>query len=150
MNDISQQDGSKSLVVIDSSVAVKWLNRKEEDLLIQADKILKDVEEGKIYILMPELAKYEVGNALLNKGPDLPLINLALEKFHDIPVQFVIEDLESAKLTMEIAYKNKITYYDASFLALAETFHATLITDNPKHQKQKIPGVKVISLRNYR
>lgn len=150
MNIISQQDNNKRLVVIDSSVAVKWLNRKEEKLLLQADKILKDVEDEKIYIFMPELAKYEVGNALLNKGPELPLINLALEKFYDIPIQFIIEDFEFAKSTIEIAQNFKITYYDASFISLAEKLNADLVTDNPKHQKQKINGLKVISLKNYR
>lgn len=150
MNDIKQYANNKQLIVIDSSVALKWLNRKEEEFLAKADKILKDVEKEKIYILMPELAKYEIGNALLNKGSELPLLNLALEKFYDIPIQFVIEDFEIAKLTMEIAQNCKITYYDASFMALAVKLNADLVTDNPKHQKKKIVGLKVISLRDYR
>lgn len=150
MNDISQQITNKRLVVIDSSVCVKWLNRKEEVLLTQADKVLKDVEDGKVYLFMPELAKYEVGNALLNKGPELPFINLALEKFYAIPIQFVVEDLELAELTMKIAHESKITYYDASFISLAKKLQADLVTDNPKHQKGKVNGVKVVSLKNYR
>lgn len=140
----------RRLIIIDSSVAVKWLNRKEEAFLQQADDILKDVEKEKIHILMPELAKYEVGNALLNKGTELFMTYLALEKFYDIPIQFVIEDIESSKLSTKIAHDYKITYYDASFISLALMLQADLVTDNPKHQKKKITSLKVISLKNYR
>jgi len=150
VNDIKQNANNKKLVVIDSSVTVKWVNRKEEEFLSQADLILKDVEKGKIHILMPELGKYEVGNALLNKGSEPALITLALEKFYDIPIQFVSEDLELAQSAIETARRYKITYYDASFISLAEKLHADLVTNNPKHQKKKIAGLKVISLKDYR
>ncbi len=136
--------------MIDSSVAVKWLNRKDEVHISQADNILKDVEKERIHLLMPELGRYEVGNALLNKGSEPALIALALEKFYDIPIQFVVEDLELAKSTIETAKYAKITYYDASFISLAIILKADLVTANPKHQKKKVLGLKVISLKDYR
>ena len=51
--------------------------------------------------------------------------------------------------SVEIAESAGITYYDASFMALAKQEKATLVTDNPKHQR-KIQGIKVIALKNYR
>ena len=61
----------KKIYVVDSSVAVKWLNSQSEKYTNQSDKILKDVQENKSCIMMPELAKYEVGNALFNKQASL-------------------------------------------------------------------------------
>ena len=47
-------------LIVDSSVIVKWLNQTKEQNLEQADKILSEAREGKIQLIAPELAKYEV------------------------------------------------------------------------------------------
>jgi len=140
---------TKKPLVIDSSVAVKWLNKQNENYIDQADKILRDVQKEKTYLIMPELAKYEIGNALLYKS--MPLQNTlgSLATFYDIPIQFVAQDKEQAQVAIQIAHKQQLTFYDASFMALAKEQKATLITDNPKHQKKRIAGLKVISLKDY-
>ena len=141
---------SKRPLVIDSSVAVKWLNKQDEDYIDKSDKILKDVQEGKTYLIMPELGKYEIENALLYKN--MPVQNTigSLAAYYSIPVQFVPQDQQQAQLAMEIAFENKVTFYDASFMSLAIEYKAKLITDNPKHQGKKINGLKVISLKDYK
>ena len=140
---------AKKPLVIDSSVAVKWLNKQNEKYTAQADKILKDVQEEKAYLIMPELAKYEVGNALLYK--QIPLQNTlgSLSTYYHIPIQFISQDREQAQNAMQISHENKVTFYDASFMALAKEQKADLITDNPKHHKGKISGLNVISLKDY-
>ena len=139
----------KRPLVIDSSVAVKWVNKQNEDNTVQADKILKDVENEKTYLLMPELAKYEVGNALLYKEMPLHHALGSVVTYYSIPIQFMPQDQRQAQMAMQIAYENKVTFYDASFMALAKEQHAELITDNLKHQQKKISGLRVISLKNY-
>lgn len=141
---------TKKPLVIDSSVAVKWLNRQDENYTKQADKILKDVQEEKSYIMMPELAKYEVGNALLNKQMSLPNTLGSLATYYSIPIQFVPQDQQQAQNATQIAFENQVTFYDASFMALAKEYNVDLVTDNPKHQKKTIQGLKVISLKDYR
>lgn len=136
-------------LVIDSSVAVKWLNKQDEAYIEQADKILKDVQGNKAYLLMPELAKYEVGNALLYKKMPLQYTLGSIATYYSIPIQFVPHDKSQAQDTVRLAHENQITFYDATFLALARELKVDLITDNPKHQKKKIRGVKVVSLKNY-
>lgn len=136
-------------LVIDSSVAIKLLYKQGEDNLLQADLIIKNAQEKGITLIMPELAKYEVGNALLNKKLELPIFQRLIERFYVLPIQFIPEDINIAQLTGEIACMNKITYYDASFISLAVMLKADLVTANPKHQKKKIPGLKVISLKDY-
>ena len=135
-------------IVIDTSVAVKWLNAQEEKLVEQADKILKDFERGKCEIFMPELARYEIGNALLHKKMTAPEFKLSLASFYAIPIKFVPEDLEMAKETAEIAVKTGMTYYDACFVTLAKKLGAKLVTDNPRHQG-KFAEVKVLALKDY-
>lgn len=136
-------------LVIDSSVAVKWLNKQDESNIDQADKVLEDVQNGKVRLLMPELAKYEVGNALLYKDMQLQQALGSLATYHSIPIQFLPQDPQQGQVTMQMAHENKVTFYDASFMALAKEQKAELITDNPKHQKKKVKGLRVVSLKNY-
>lgn len=137
----------KSLI-IDSSVAVKWLNSQEENDISSSDKILKDAQDGKIKLFAPELSKYEIGNALLNKKITIPEASISLSTLFSTPITFMEMDEEEASNTFEIAYKYGITYYDASFVSLASKLQAVLVTANPKHQKG-ISEVKVISLKDY-
>lgn len=137
-------------LVIDSSVAVKWLIIKDELYIGQADKVLKDLKAGFVELFMPELVKYEIGNVLLNKKLTLNDIKRSIALFYKIPIKFNKEDVVSSVVTAQIAFKYGITYYDASFIALAQKLEATLITDNPKHQnKYKGKEIKIISLKNY-
>ena len=137
-------------VIVDSSVAVKWITADNEEHLEEADAILKNASQKKFTIAMPELAKYEIGNALLYKKLALPLLQTLVDSFYHLPIQFIAEDIHTAQQTAELAHDYKITYYDASFLSLALTLKGPLITDNPKHQKKKVSGLTAISLKDYR
>jgi len=140
--------GRKIKLVVDSSVMVKWVNSQEEKYLDQADKLAADCQKGKVRLLAPELAKYEVGNAIWKKGLELPMAKASLATIYAGPVEFVRQDESQAMRTMAIALDQKITFYDASFLSLAENVKAILVTANPKHQKT-LSGVKVINLKDY-
>ncbi len=138
-------------LVIDSSIIVKWLHQQEERYLDNADKIIKDVNIGDAALITSELAKYEIGNALLlSKKVPLKDARVSFESLYLLPIQFVVQSEDEAREAYRIAHENKITYYDASFMALALRQDAILVTDNPKHQNKKISGLKVISLKNYR
>lgn len=140
---------TKENIVVDSSAIVKWLSDEDEQYLKQADLILKDTERGRVKLFSPELAKYEVGNVMLQKEAPLAQIKAGTATVYKLPIQFVTETHEMSELTTEIAYESAMTYYDAAFLALARTLNGTLVTDNIKHQgKSKI--VKVISIANYK
>lgn len=135
-------------IVVDSSVTVKWINQIDEKLLDQADELLADAQAGSINLLAPELSKYEIGNALLNKKLNLPQAYKSLGTVYRLPVTFVPETEELANQTYRIAQQGSITYYDASFVALAKREKAVLVTDNPKHQTRQV-DVRVISLKDY-
>ena len=135
-------------IVVDSSVIVKWLNRDNENYLDQADKILKNCQADKITLYAPELAKYEVGNALLNKKMELPQTKSSMATLYSLPINFVKLDEESAQNTYDFADQLNITYYDGVFLTLAKKIKGILVTDNPKHQKS-IRDIKILPLEDY-
>lgn len=136
-------------LVIDSSVIVKWINTYKEENIHQANKILEDVKAEKVELFTSELAKYEVGNAfLVKKGLDLTPAYISLGTIYNLPLNFVPETLPLAESTYKIGQELKITYYDASFLAVAEQLKAALVTDNVKHHG-KSTKVKVIQLKDY-
>jgi len=136
-------------VVIDTSVTVKLLNDQQETYIKQANKVLLDAKKGKIFLLAPELSRYEIGNAILKKKLDMPFAQDTLEIAYDLPIQFVKETYKLARQTYEIAIESNITYYDASFIALAIQENAILVTDNVKHQG-KISKIKVTPLSKYK
>lgn len=134
--------------VIDSSVIVKWVNQIDEKFLDRADKLLRDAQAGSVALFAPELSKYEIGNALLKKKLEIPLAYETLGTVSLLPITFIPESENLAKETYRIAQQIGVTYYDASFIALAKQEKATLITDNPKHQG-KTTEIEVIPLADY-
>lgn len=142
-------------VVPDSSVIVKWVSKDKEAHLEQADGLLLDVQKGTVELLVPELAKYEVGNALLKKGINLNQAFQSIGTVYSLPLHFIPETESLANETFQMASEARaagvlnLTYYDASFTALAKQEEAILVSDNPKHQA-KIPGVKVVPLSDYK
>ncbi len=140
---------TKSGVVVDSSVIVKWLNQTDELHVPQADALLNRARATALIIAAPEEAKFEVGNALLYKHLLPPELAEVITLLYSLPITFYPWHETLARRTAEIAAIYKITYYDACFVNLAESLGVPLITDNPKHQ-QKVRGAKVIPLKNFR
>lgn len=73
----------------------------------------------------------------------------ALELYYSLPIQYFSLTENLSQVTFLIGRNKNITFYDASFMALAKQENALLVTANPKHQ-QKFPGVKVIPLKEYK
>lgn len=137
-------------LIIDSSIIIKWLNRQNEGYLKEADKIMKDAENGLIELITPELAKYEVGNVLLfGKKLSITQAKIILNNLFVLPINFFPQTFELAEETFRLASEYGLTYYDAAFASLAKQFSAVLVTDNIKHQG-KVSEVKVISLKDYK
>lgn len=88
------------------------------------------------------------GSALLKKKLDLSMAYESLGTVYQLPITFIPETEELAKQTYKVASQNGMTYYDASFIALAQQENATLVTENIKHQGKQ-QRVKVTSLQDY-
>lgn len=140
---------STTQYVVDSSVIVKWISTEGEILIKQADALLQKSQSKSYTLLASELARYEVGNAILRKAFSLPQKIACLENLSALPLQYVRLSSQDAIAALELAQKYKITYYDTVFIVLAKNFSCPLITDNPKHQK-RVEDVKVIPLATYK
>lgn len=136
-------------VVVDSSVIIKWLNQDGERFLKQADQLLKDAQHATLELFAPELARYEVSNVLLKEKQLSPRQFATVgQTFRSLPITFIVESSPLAQSCYTIAHKCQMTYYDASFLAVAQQLDAVLVTDNLKHQG-KYPAIEVIALGDY-
>lgn len=135
--------------VVDSSVIIKWLNTDNERSLEQSDKLLQKARNGEIYLVAPELAKYEVGNVLLRGKQLTPAqAKISLGTVYTLPITYVADSQELAEETYSLAHDLGITYYDASFMSLAKQLDAVLVTENIKHQA-KSERIKVTSIKDY-
>ncbi len=140
---------AKKLVVADASVMAKWLRTEKEEYIEQANAMLDDLQNGHIELYAPELAKYEIGNFLKRRKLLAREAKASLATYYSIPIIFIQETKELADKTYKFADELNITYYDASYLSLAEELNSALITENIKHHG-RTAKVRVIPLALYK
>lgn len=135
--------------VLDTSVVVKWFEESSELHIKKARKILKDLHEGKINILIPNIVALEVLNAILiGKKSSLEYAELAVQKIYQIPITIVESSLTLLEKAAKLMDEYKITSYDAYFLALAQYEDCKLISDDQKAHG-KITNGTVLMLEDY-
>lgn len=119
------------VAVVDASVVAKWF--VEEEGSDKAVKIRDRYIEGEMKLIAPEIISFEVLNALYYKGlfseDELKEVSEALDAF-----SFELYPLkgEYARKTIEAAYENDITIYDASYIALAVMRNSYVYTADEK------------------
>lgn len=131
--------------VVDSSVAFKWYRQPEdEDYVPQAVSILERHLHGDIEIHVPDLLFYELANILRLKealvSKDALII---LRETFALALKIYTIDLPLSEEAFRIARKHKLTFYDASFVALSYLLRAFFITaDNKLFEKIKtLPSI---------
>jgi len=117
--------------VVDASVAFKWLiPDATEDDVPAAKALLVEHLEGRTKIIIPPLLYYEVGNILLF-GRSRPPVEQIVEVFtglYSIPLEVASLSLVSAEITLRLASLRGLSFYDATYVALAEMLDCPLIT----------------------
>ncbi len=130
------------MIVLDSSVALKWIFADEEGAE-HAMHVRDDHISGKNEIAVPTLFFYEIANVLATK------VKLsaeeALEAFELISAfEFNVFELDNIEYmeAMSLAMKHKISVYDASYHVLAGRLGCCFLTADPKfREKMKGRGV---------
>jgi len=121
--------------VVDASVILKWVlgNEREADQ-DKARGLLNAWVEDRIDLTVPKLWQYEVGNFL---GREVP--GQAYEKMKLL----LSLGIRSMDLNDDMCFqcfkwmkKNRVTFYDASYLAVAYENKATLITADERFIKK--------------
>lgn len=145
----SVKEGSKPILVMDSSVAIKWLT-KEEPFFNQACKVLDDYLLGRIEIYIPDIFWWEVGNYFGRKADfktaSVILMNLKKYRF---PTHMLTDNLSIC--AFKIMNKIKGTsFYDASYHSLAIQTKSTFITSDKKYFDKARHLGSVCFLANYK
>lgn len=136
--------------VVDASVSIKWLNQDREDLTEQAQDILLKAEEEKIFLFAPDLIIHEVLNVLIRaKGLRGKQLEDAIDEFWQLPLSLFSTDRVLSSTASVIAAQTGMTFYDATYVALALNNQQSLITNNSKDQNV-VSEVHVISLADWK
>lgn len=130
------------MIVLDSSVALKWFFA-DEDGVEHALRVRDDHISGKNEIAVPTLFFYEIANVLATKVKLSP--EDAQEAFELISAfEFNVLELDSLEYleAMALADKHKVSVYDASYHVLADRFGCRFLTADRKFwEKMKVTGV---------
>lgn len=138
---------NKQLFVADASVIFKWAVEETNDaqpaLLFKDDFVNK-----KIHILVPVFCFTEICNALGLKYPEI-----AMNFFS----QLLILGLDERQVSFDVAniafqlmqQYSGITFYDASYYALAIQENATFITADEKYYKKTKKESRIMLLKDY-
>jgi predicted nucleic acid-binding protein len=125
------------MYVLDASVVIKWFS--EEEYTEKAVKLREDFFRGELELAVPDLLLYEVLNAL-RYNPDFDENDVveAVDSLFDIEISIIVPTQHVIKTAINLAYSQKITIYDAFYIALAKDIEFILITADYKlYQKTK-------------
>lgn len=134
------------LVVLDASVILKWFRTEGEEKIAAARNFEEKHLEGKEQIAVPELLFYEVANVLLTK-PKIKTeeVEKALEILSLLDLKRYTNTPALQKIALEICQINKISFYDASYVALAQLLKTKLVTADQKlYQKLKSKSLALL------
>ncbi len=134
------------MYVVDASVAIKWFS--EEEYTDKAVDIRNKFFKREYELAAPDLILYEVSNALrFNPNFNEEDVIEAVNSLFDMGISIIVPTLRVIKSSITMAFKYKITIYDAFYAALANEIGFTFITaDSKLYQKIKdLEFVKHIS-----
>jgi len=115
-------------LVVDSSVALKWLKPQGEAHAAEARSLLSDHEAGTVRLIAPAHLLLEVMNALWSHRATARQIKRATELLRTLRIDFVEPDVALLARAADLAVEHRITVYDAVFAALAERHGCELVT----------------------
>ena len=100
-----------------------------------AKALLVEHMEGRAKITIPALLYYEVGNILLfgRSRPPIEQASEALAGLYSIPLEVAPLALLSANLTLRLASLYGLSFYDATYVAIAERIYCESTITNSKN-----------------
>jgi len=134
--------GRSATVVLDASVILKWvLDAETEPGHAAAHRLLERWQEGELDLLVPSLWLFEVGNILCLKRP--ADASAALATLSDLGLSEVPFSPGLIQRTVTLVQSHGLTFYDASYLAVAEEKKVVLVTADGKFYRRLPAGLPV-------
>jgi len=129
--------------VIDTSVAVKWFSKVENDTA-NALQLRRQMLDGICSITMPDLLIYELANTLKHnpnfKSKD---VKVALDSIFNMGIEIREADGLIIAHAIDIAFRFNVTVYDACFMALSQIEKMPFLTADYKFI-ERVKGFKEI------
>lgn len=131
--------------LLDASALLPLVTRRGKQLIVEASR-----ED----LVTTDLAIYEACNSLWKLAKLLKTISLedaadVATILKDLAIRSVIQPINFAKLdlshALKRAYKEQLTFYDASYITTAESTEAILVTEDEKLRKIASKFVKTIT-----
>lgn len=135
-------------IVVDSSVLIKWFKSRNEDLLAEAHALLDEVERRPLEVHVPALLLYEIGNILLVKTRLEPAaLKNAIDRLEALPLSVAPPATPLLKRAARLGRDLDLTFYDASFLALAVELDSPFVTADRRlfDRARTLPRVRHLS-----
>ena len=121
-------------VALDASVVIKWFF--EEEGTDAALQLLEEHKLEKIQINVPDLLFFEFGNTVVKKfREDIDTrkeFNRNLTDLLSIQLSFAETTPDLLKLVYSLASRYEITFYDATYVALAKSLKCDFVTADKK------------------
>lgn len=127
--------------VIDTSVVVKWFSENENETE-NAVQLRQQLLDGFCSITVPDLLIYELANALKH-NPNLTMkeVKAALDSVFDMDIDIRKTDGLVVAHAIDIAFRFRVTVYDAYFMALSQIEKKPFITADYKFL-ERVKGFK--------
>lgn len=133
--------------VVDASVILKWvLGDEREADQDKARELLSAWVEGRIDLTVPKLWQYEVGSFLGREVPEQA--NEKMKLLLSLGIRSMDLNADMCFQCFTWMKKNRVTFYDASYLAVAYEIKATLITAGERFIKKMGKMDRICLLKN--
>lgn len=121
-------------IIIDASVALSFLLPDERNKLV--DDIFISFKKGKTNLFVPSIFHFEVANSLKSAILQKRLNSLIAKRLlvRIIKTNISVVEINWQK-TFELSLKHKLSFYDASYLSLAQQEKVPLYSLDKKLQK---------------
>jgi predicted nucleic acid-binding protein len=119
---------SPQVLVVDSSVAVKWFLSEREPHVDRAWGLLESHLAEHVRLEVPDHLRLEVLNALLHRGVTPDELQSAASVLEGFRLSWHRTGAPLAAGAATIASRHGLTLYDAAFAALAVELDAELVT----------------------
>lgn len=131
------------VVVVDASVLVKMFLRESGCEFIR--ELLRLSKRYQLTILAPFLLRYELLNVLSRKVEDFDRAVKMFEIFNCLKIGFVDPgDIYFKNALSEVWADPKISFYDASYAALAKEFDGIFLTADRKYYEKAKGRVEMV------
>jgi predicted nucleic acid-binding protein len=119
-------------VVIDASVAFKWVRPLGEKGALEARELFLARRAGDLQLVAPAHLHVELVNALRYSNLEEPDAVALVEEIDSFGVELYEADVQRLSRSTRLAYLHNLTIYDALYLELAEELECALVTADRK------------------